>query len=48
MIDKEELLRRLAMLEAFNNTDIPEWVLNVIKGMEEKRNERPNQQTGCD
>ena len=33
MIDKQELLRLIRHLNAFNNTDCPEWVIRVIEGM---------------
>lgn len=31
-LSKDELIRRLKLLEAFNNSDVPEWVYNVIEG----------------
>ena len=33
MVDKNELLEQLERLEKFNNSDVPEWVKNVIRGM---------------
>lgn len=32
LIDKEELLAQLDRLEKFNNSNVPEWVSNVIIG----------------
>lgn len=29
---KEKILNQLKILEKFNNSDVPEWVINVIKG----------------
>ena len=31
---KNELKRRLKMLENYNNTPIPQWVMDVIEGMD--------------
>ena len=40
-LSKDELIRRLKLLEAFNNSDVPKWVYNVIEGctIREEENE---------
>ena len=32
LIERTELLHKLECLEPFNNSDVPKWVKNVIKG----------------
>lgn len=36
LIDPYELLRKLEHMEKFNNSDVPQWVKNVIKGTTKK------------
>ena len=36
LIDPYELLHKLEHLEKFNNSDVPQWTKNVIKGMIKK------------
>ncbi len=31
-IEAEDLIKKIKQLEKFNNTDCPEWVINIIKG----------------
>lgn len=39
MIDKNKLLEQLKRLEQWNNSDVPNWVVNVINGMPETEQE---------
>lgn len=36
-IEAEELIKKIKQLEPLNNSDCPEWVINIIKGESNER-----------
>ena len=46
MINKNELLNQLKRLEKWNNSDVPQWVIDVINGMPERRTDDRGQDVG--